>query len=100
MVTVNINCTANIGKTKKARSNNMTEEKTNDQAEQTITINDTVYPVSELSDEVKEMLSLHQQAQEMSIGAKRQATIHDLSVENLAARIEQAVGETEDVNDE
>ena len=91
MVTVNINCTANIGKTKKARSNNMTEENTNDQAEQTITINDTVYSVSELSDESKELLSLHEQATQMSIQAKRQATIHDLSIENLVGRIEKSV---------
>jgi hypothetical protein len=67
-----------------------------EQAEPTLTIGETTYVVSELSDEVREMLSLHQQAQEMAIHAKRQATIHDLSVENLAARIEQAVQETEE----
>ena len=67
-----------------------------EQAEPTLTIGETTYVVSELSDEVREMLSLHQQAQEMAIHAKRQATIHDLSVENLAARIEQAVKETEE----
>jgi hypothetical protein len=71
-----------------------------EQAEPTLTIGETTYVVSELSDEVREMLSLHQQAQEMAINAKRQATIHDLSVENLAARIEQAVQDTEDDNDE
>tara|TARA_B110000977_G_scaffold173680_1_gene227037 strand:- start:113 stop:340 length:228 start_codon:yes stop_codon:yes gene_type:complete len=67
-----------------------------EQAEPTLTIGETTYVVAELSDEVREMLSLHQQAQEMAIHAKRQATIHDLSVENLAARIEQAVQETEE----
>ena len=71
-----------------------------EQAEPTLTIGETTYVVSELSDEVREMLSLHQQATEMSVSAKRQATIHDLSVESVASRIEQAVGETEDVNDE
>ena len=75
-------------------------EQMTEQEDPTITIGDTTYSVSDLSDEVKEMLSLHQQAQEMSIHAKRQATIHDLSVENLASRIEKAVEETEDVNDE
>lgn len=69
----------------------MTEENTNEQAEQTITINDTVYSVSELSDESKELLSLHEQATQMSIQAKRQATIHDLSIENLVGRIEKSV---------
>ena len=71
-----------------------------EQAEPTLTIGETTYVVSELSDEVREMLSLHQQAKEMAIHAKRQATIHDLSVENLAARIEQAVQDTEDDNNE
>ena len=71
-------------------------EQMTEQAEPTLTIGETTYVVSELSDEVREMLSLHQQAQEMAIHAKRQATIHDLSVENLAARIEQAVKETEE----
>ena len=69
----------------------MTEENTNDQAEQTITINDTIYPVSELSDESKELLSLHEQATQMAVQAKRQATIHDLSIENLEARIGKSV---------
>ena len=71
-------------------------EQMTEQEDPTITIGDTTYLVSDLSDEVKEMLSLHQQAQEMSMHAKRQATIHDLSVENLAARIEKAVKETEE----
>ena len=71
-----------------------------EQAEPALTIGETTYAVSELSDEVKEMLSLHEQAKEMSLNAKRQATIHDLSVENLAARIEQAVQKSEEINDE
>tara|TARA_R110000782_G_scaffold7131_1_gene24203 strand:- start:32 stop:280 length:249 start_codon:yes stop_codon:yes gene_type:complete len=71
-------------------------EQMTEKEDPTITIGDTTYLVSDLSDEVKEMLSLHQQAQEMSMHAKRQATIHDLSVENLAARIEKAVKETEE----
>ena len=75
-------------------------EQMTEQEDPTITINDTTYAVSDLSDEVKEMLSLHQQAKEMAIHAKRQATIHDLSCENLAARIEKAVKDTEDDNDE
>ena len=67
-----------------------------EQAEPTLQIGETTYIVSDLSDEIKEMLSLHQQAQEMAVHAKRQATIHDLSCENLAARIEKAVKETEE----
>jgi ribosomal protein S3 len=64
--------------------------------EPTLTIGDTTYPVSELSDEVKEMLSLHEQAVQMSVAAKRQATIHDLAVANIASLIEKKVTETEE----
>jgi len=67
-----------------------------EQAEPTLTIGETTYPVSTLSDEVKEMLSLHEQAMQMAIAAKRQATIHDLAVANIAAHIEKAVQETEE----
>ena len=66
------------------------------QAEPTLTIGETTYPVSTLSDEVKEMLSLHEQAMQMAIAAKRQATIHDLAVANIAAHVEKAVQETEE----
>ena len=52
--------------------------------------------VSELEDEVKEMLSLHQEAQQMALGAKRQAVIHDLAVANLASMIEKRLTETEE----
>jgi uncharacterized protein (DUF305 family) len=45
---------------------------------------------------VKEMLSLHEQAVQMATAAKRQATIHDLAVANIAAHIEKAVQETEE----
>lgn len=65
------------------------------EAEQTITIGEETYPVSGLSDQVKEMLSLHQQASEMAMGAKRQAAIHDLAVASIASLIEKAVTETE-----
>ena len=64
--------------------------------EATITIGDTTYPVSELSDQVQEMLSLHQEATHMAMGAKRQAAIHDLAVQSIAAMIEKAVTETEE----
>jgi len=73
-------------------------EQMTEQEDPTITIGDTTYAVSDLSNEVKEMLSLHQQAQEMAVHAKRQATIHDLSCENLAARIEKAVNQAEESN--
>ena len=66
------------------------------EVEQTITIGEKTYPISGLSDQIKEMLSLHQQASEMAIGAKRQAVIHDLAVANIASMIEKAVSESEE----
>lgn len=61
----------------------------------TLTIGDKTYAVSDLSNEVKEMLSLHEQAVQMAIGAKRQAAIHDLAVANIASLIEKKLAETE-----
>jgi len=74
----------------------MTELADKTEAEQTITIGEKTYPVAGLSDQVKEMLSLHQQASEMAMGAKRQAAIHDLAVQNLAAMIEKAVTDADE----
>lgn len=64
--------------------------------EPTLTVGETTYPVSELSDEVKELLSLHEQANQMAVAAKRQAVIHDLSVQNIASMIEKALTETDE----
>ena len=58
---------------------------------QTVTIDDVVYPLDDLSDEVKELLSLHAQANDMMIAARRQAVIHEVSVTNLASLISQRV---------
>ena len=74
----------------------LVEEVNVQEAEPTITVGDTTYPISELEDEVKEMLSLHQEAQQMALGAKRQAVIHDLAVANLASMIEKRLTETEE----
>ena len=38
---------------------------------QTITIDDVAYSIDDLSDEVKELLSLHAQANDMMVGARR-----------------------------
>lgn len=60
-------------------------------APQTVTIGEKQYDISELSNEVKELLSLHAQAQEMMIAARRQAVIHEVSVVNLANMIKARV---------
>lgn len=70
---------------------------TEDVQVQTVTIDDVEYAIADLSDEVKEMLSLHAQANEMMVGARRQAVIHEVSVTNLASLISQRVkSETSD----
>lgn len=58
---------------------------------QTVTIDDVEYVIADLSDEVKELLSLHAQANDMMVGARRQAVIHEVSVTNLASLISQRV---------
>ena len=63
----------------------------NDQQPQTVTIGDKTYPLEDLSNEVKELLPLHAQAQDMMINARRQAVIHELSVNNLVGMIKSKV---------
>lgn len=70
----------------------MTEEK---KEEPTLTIGDETYKISDLSDKTKDLLSLHEQAVQMAVGAKRQAAIHDLSVNSLAKLVEESVKEPE-----
>ncbi len=70
----------------------MTEEK---KEEPTLTIGDKTYKISDLSDKTKDLLSLHEQAMQMAVGAKRQAAIHDLSVQSLAKLVEESVKEPE-----
>lgn len=65
---------------------------------QTVTIDDVEYQIADLSDEVKELLSLHAQANDMMVGARRQAVIHEVSVTNLASLISQRV-KSEDSDD-
>ena len=70
----------------------MTEEK---KEEPTLTIGDETYKISDLSDKTKDLLSLHEQALQMAVGGKRQAAIHDLSVNSLARLVEESVKEPE-----
>jgi len=81
---------------KESSVTNLNDEVAVENEEPTLTVGDTTYPVSELSDKVKEMLSLHEQAVQMATAAKRQAVIHDLAIANIASMIEKAVTETEE----
>ena len=52
--------------------------------EEKVTIKDKEYNLSDLSNEVKELLSLYTEAQQMMHNAKRQAVIHELAAANIA----------------
>lgn len=56
--------------------------------EPTVTINGNEYKFNDLSDLVKEWLSLHEQAQQMAMKAKREAVIHDLALANIMEKLE------------
>ena len=81
---------------KESSVTNLNDEVVVENEEPTLTVGETTYPVSELSDKVTEMLSLHEQAVQMATAAKRQAVIHDLAIANIASMIEKAVTETEE----
>lgn len=49
------------------------------------------YRLADLSTEVKELLSLHTQAQELMIDAKRKAAIHEVAAISLATMIKSRV---------
>ena len=58
------------------------------QPEPTVTVGEKVYNLSDLSDEIKELLSLHEEASQKATKAKREAAIHEIAVANLAALID------------
>lgn len=62
-----------------------------EQKPKTVTIGEKTYEIESLSNEVKELLSLHAQAQDMVVAARRQAIIHELSASNLAGIIRSKV---------
>jgi|TARA_R100000149_G_C5870525_1_gene134569 hypothetical protein len=66
------------------------------QEEPKIVVNEKEYLINDLSDEVKELVSLWDQARNMSINAKRQAAIHDLSVQSLSKMVEEKLENPEE----
>lgn len=66
------------------------------QEEPKIIVNEKEYLIDDLSDEVKELISLWDQARNMSMGAKRQAAIHDLSVQSLSKMVEEKLEKPEE----
>ena len=62
--------------------------------EPTVTVGNKSYNISELSDEIKDLLSLHDEAQENAIKAKREAAINEIAVANLANLSEKELTES------
>lgn len=62
--------------------------------EPTVMVGNKSYNISDLSDEIKDLLSLHDEAQEKAVKAKREAAIHEIAVANLANLIEQELSES------
>lgn len=69
----------------------MAEESVEQEA--TIIVNDVSYPISGLSESVKELLALHAEAQQSMLSARRAATIQEISVKALADMIAASVKE-------
>lgn len=65
------------------------------QPEPTVTVGEQSYSLSDLSDDVKELLSLHDEALRIATKAKREAAIHEIAVANLAGLIERELTEVE-----
>tara|TARA_Y100000593_G_scaffold19718_5_gene39584 strand:- start:3827 stop:4084 length:258 start_codon:yes stop_codon:yes gene_type:complete len=61
----------------------------------TLTANGRTYRLDDLSDEVKELVGLHAQANDMMLQARRQAVIHEVSTKELARIIEQKLEEAD-----
>ena len=66
---------------------------TEQQERPTIVVDDQEYVIEDLPQEIKELLGLHQEASQMMLGARRQAAIHELAVQNLAKMISEKVKE-------
>lgn len=60
-----------------------------------IVVDDQSYEIESLSDKTKELLSLHQEAQQKMLEARRKAVIAEVAVNGLVQMISAAVKEEE-----
>lgn len=60
-----------------------------------IVVDDQSYEIESLSDKTKELLSLHQEAQQKMLEARRKAVIAEVAVSGLVQMISAAVKEEE-----
>lgn len=75
-----------------------------EQEQPKIVVDGEEYLVENLSQEIKELLGLHQEATQMMVASRRQAAIHELAVQNLvnmiSSKIKEEPVEAELVSDE
>ncbi len=74
-----------------------------EQAKPTITVDDETYEIDSLPDNVKELLGLHQEAQDRMLKARREAAIAEVAVNGFVQMISASVKEqaqTEDADTE
>ena len=65
----------------------------NQDGKPTITIDDVSYEIESLTDKSKELLALHQEAQQDMLAARRKATISEVAVQSLANMVSASVKE-------
>jgi len=65
----------------------------NQDGKPTITIDDVNYEIESLTDKTKEILALHQEAQQDMLAARRKATISEVAVQSLANMVAASVKE-------
>ena len=65
----------------------------------TITVDDLEYDIASLPDEVKELLTLHQQAQGAMLNARRESLIQEIAVNNIASSISARLKALEEESD-
>lgn len=66
---------------------------TEQQERPSIFVDDQEYVIEDLPQEIRELLGLHQEANQMMLTARRQAAIHELAVQNLSKMITEKVKE-------
>lgn len=65
----------------------------NQDGKPTITIDNVNYEIESLTDKTKEILALHQEAQQDMLAARRKATISEVAVQSLANMVSASVKE-------
>ena len=65
----------------------------NQDGKPTITIDNVNYEIESLTDKTKELLALHQEAQQDMLAARRKATISEVAVQSLANMVSASVKE-------